>query len=142
MSFKFSLAPVLKVRKHQEKLQKQKLAKELMKKKKIDDIKEEVHSKLNSYLEKNNTQDAENIHKIKRHGRHVIQAHEIIKKLGNESEDVEKSVSNVRKKLASAHKNRHMMEKLKETEKEVFTKKTERDEQKNMDEIATQSFSR
>jgi len=142
MAFKFSLESVLKVRKHQEKLQKQKLAQELMKKKKIDDVKDEVHEKLNSYLTTNRAGEAQNIQKIKRHGRHILQTHELIQRLHSESQSAEKNVSKVRETLASAHKNRHILEKLKEVEQTTFKRDTQRNEQKSMDEIATQSFSR
>ncbi|REL38680.1 flagellar export protein FliJ [Rhodohalobacter sp. SW132] len=142
MAFKFSLESVLKVRKHQEKVQKQKLAEELMKKKKIDDVKVEVQNKLNHYLETDSVQTAANIQTIKRHGRHVLQTHELIRKLGSESQEADKSVSEVRNSLADAHKECHILEKLKEVEQQMFSKKIQRSEQKTMDEIATQSFSR
>jgi|AntRauTorcE11897_2_1112592.scaffolds.fasta_scaffold01002_12 flagellar FliJ protein len=142
MAFKFSLESVLKVRKHEEKIQKQKLATELMKKKKIDDVKNEVQTKLKSYLNDDNIEEAQNIQKIQRHGRHILQAHELIQKLNSESTEAEMLVSKVRENLASAHKNRHILEKLKEVEQNGFTRKLQRDEQKTMDEIATQSFSR
>jgi flagellar FliJ protein len=142
MAFKFSLESVLKVRKHEEKIQKQKLATKLMKKKKIDDVKNEVQTKLKSYLNDDNIEEAQNIQKIQRHGRHILQAHELIKKLNSESTEAEKLVSKVRENLTSAHKNRHILEKLKEVEQNGFTRKLQRDEQKTMDEIATQSFSR
>ena len=142
MAFKFSLESVLKVRKHEEKLQKQKLAEELMKKKKIDDVKEDVQTRLKSYLNDGANGDVQHIQRIKRHGRHLLQAHETIQKLNKDSAEAEKVVSNVRKKLAAAHKNRHMLEKLKEAEHTGFTQRIQKDEQKTMDEIATQSFSR
>jgi flagellar FliJ protein len=142
MAFKFSLESVLKVRKHEEKLQKQKLAEELMKKKKIDDVKEDVQTQLKSYLNNGANGEVQHIQRIKRHGRHLLQAHETIQKLNKDSAEAEKVVSNVRKKLAAAHKNRHMLEKLKEAEFTGFTKRVQEDEQKTMDEIATQSFSR
>jgi flagellar export protein FliJ len=142
MAFKFSLESVLKVRKHEEKIQKQKLAKELMKKKKIDDVKEDVQIKLKNLLDNDGLNEAQNIQKIQRHGRHLLQTHELIQKLHSESMEAEKEVGKVRKNLASAHKSRHILEKLKEVEQSGFSRKLQRDEQKTMDEIATQSFSR
>ncbi len=142
MAFKFSLESVLKVRKHQEKLQKQKLAEELMKKQRIDEVKTEAREKLNSFLEKDQFDEAQNIQKIKRHGRHILQTHELIQKLNSESEKAELSVGKVRDTLADAHKKRHILEKLKEVEQNMFARRIQRNEQKTMDEIATQSFSR
>lgn len=142
MAFKFSLESVLKVRKHQEKLEKQKLAEELMKKQQIDEVKNDAREKLNSFLKNDQFKEAQNIQKIKRHGRHVLQTHELIKKLNSESKKAELSVGKVRETLADAHKKRHILEKLKEVEQSMFARRIQRDEQKTMDEIATQSFSR
>ncbi|MFO7845611.1 MAG: flagellar export protein FliJ [Balneolaceae bacterium] len=142
MAFKFSLESVLKVRKHEEKLQKQKLAEEMMKKKKIDQVKEDVKGRLETYLNGTNPDEAQNIQKIKRHGRHILQTHELIQKLNNEAQVADKSVIEVREKLAMAHRNRHILDKLKEAEKKVFSRRLQQTEQKTMDEVANQSFSR
>ncbi|MCC5914338.1 MAG: hypothetical protein JJU46_08195 [Balneolaceae bacterium] len=143
MKFKFSLAPVLKVRKHQEKLQKQKLAEELKKKQEINYLKSEVQEKLNSYLEhKNNSGKAENVQSVQRHGRHVLQVHELMRKINTDLKEAENSVTRQRKKLEMAHKNRHILEKVREMEKSVHYDKVMKLEQKNLDEIATQSYSR
>lgn len=143
MKFKFSLAPVLKVREHQEKLQKQKLAEELKKKQEINYLKSEVQEKLNSYLEhKNNSGKAENVQSVQRHGRHVLQVHELMRQINTELKEAENSVTRQRKKLENAHKNRHILEKVREMEKNVHYGKVMKIEQKNLDEIATQSYSR
>ena len=142
MAFKFSLESVLKVRKHEEKLQKQKLAEEMMKKKKIEKVKKEVKNRLETYLHGSNSDEAQNIQKIKRHGRHVLQTHELIQKLNSDAKEADKSVIEVREKLAKAHKNRHILDKLKEAEQKVFARRLQQSEQKTMDEVATQSFSR
>lgn len=142
MKFKFSLDSVLKVRRHQEKLQKQKLAEELVKKKEIDELKEQVRQKLENYLQDDRSVAAENIHTIKRHGKHMMQTHELIKKIGRESNEAEKNVSEVRSRLTEVHKSRHILEKVKEIEQHFYIRQKEKNEQKNMDEIATQLFSR
>lgn len=142
MAFKFSLESVLKVREHEEKIQKQKLAEEMMKKKKIDQVKEDVQSRLRSYLNSSQSGEAQHIQTIKRHGRHILQTHELIQKLNSEADEADKSVTEVREKLASAHKNRHILEKLKESEQKMFARRLQQSEQKTMDEVATQSFSR
>lgn len=142
MKFKFSLDSVLKVRRHQEKLQKQKLAEELVKKKEIDELKEQVRQKLENYLQDDRSVAAANIHTIKRHGKHMMQTHELIKKIGRESSEAEKNVSEVRNRLTEVHKSRHILEKVKEIEQHFYIRQREKNEQKNMDEIATQLFSR
>ncbi|HBX66155.1 MAG TPA: flagellar export protein FliJ, partial [Balneolaceae bacterium] len=52
------------------------------------------------------------------------------------------TVSEEREKLASAHKKLHILEKVKEFEKGLFSEQAAKNGQKFMDEIATQSFSR
>lgn len=142
MKFKFSLDSVLKVRKHQEKLQEQKLAEELLRKKGIDDLKTGISKSLQAYLQDARSRDAENIHAIKRHSMHLTETHKMIDKLDNESNEMDKTVKMVREKLSIAHKNRHILEAIKEVEKKMFLTQQNRTEQKNMDEIATQSYSR
>lgn len=142
MAFRFRLDPVLKVRKHKEKLQKQKLTTELQKKKEIDDIRIEAQEKLCHYLHVSGQSDISQIHDLQRHGRHMEQVHEWIAKLDHDLGAVENGVVRERKKLAEAHKDRHVLEKVKEGELELFRKKLEKFEQKMLDEIATQSYGR
>lgn len=142
MKFKFSLDSVLKVRKHQEKLQEQKLAEELMRKKGIDDLRTGISAKLQTYLKDSGRKKAENIHAIKRHSVHVAETNKMIEKLDNESDEMKKTVEKVREKLSAAHKNRHILEVVKEFEKNLFLQQQNRTEQKHMDEIATQSYTR
>lgn len=142
MKFKFSLAPVLKVRKHQEKLQKQKLAEQVSKKQQISDVRDDVQGKLKTFLEHSEDNTAENIHMIRRRSAHLQQVHQKMDKLSRELDQAEIKVLKEREKLATAHKNLHILEKVKEFEQSLFSEKMAKDEQKFMDEIATQSFSR
>ncbi|HKL18874.1 MAG TPA: flagellar FliJ family protein [Halalkalibaculum sp.] len=142
MKFKFSLASVLRVREHQEKLQKQKLAEEVSKKKDINELREKVQMKLENYLQDARTAEAENIHLIRRRSRHMQQVHQHMNKLTGELEKAEVVVVKEREKLATAHKNRHILEKVREFEHQLFAKKLSQDEQKFMDEIATQTSGR
>ncbi|MBO6586854.1 MAG: flagellar export protein FliJ [Gracilimonas sp.] len=142
MKFKFSLAPVLKVRKHQEKLQKQKLAEQVSKKQKISDVRDDVQGKLKTFLQNSEDNSAENIHMIRRRSAHLQQVHQKMDKLSRDLDKAEVEVSKEREKLATAYKNLHILEKVKEFEKGLFSERMAKDEQKFMDEIATQSFSR
>jgi len=63
-------------------------------------------------------------------------------KLTGELEKAEVVVVKEREKLATAHKNRHILEKVREFEHQLFAKKLSQDEQKFMDEIATQTSGR
>lgn len=142
MKFKFSLNPVLKVKKHKEKLQKQKLAEEISKKKEIEEMQHRVQEKLQSYLKENENPKVQSVHDIKRHNKHMEQVHMLIKKLKKKLNEAEDSVSKERDKLAEVHKSRHVIEKVKEFEQKIFNREIELSEQKFMDEISTQSFNR
>ncbi|HBX66154.1 MAG TPA: hypothetical protein DEG32_08340, partial [Balneolaceae bacterium] len=76
MKFKFSLAPVLKVREHQEKIQKQKLAEQVSKKQKISDLQNEVQGKLKQFLNDSEEQTAASIHLIRQRSMHLEQVHQ------------------------------------------------------------------
>ena len=142
MKFKFSLAPVLKVRKHQEKLQKQKLAEQVTRKQQISDVRDDVQGKLRTFLAHSEDHTVENIHMIKRRSAHLQQVHQKMNKLSEELDKAEIEVTKEREKLAAAHKNLHILEKVREFEQSLFSQRMAKDEQKFMDEIATQSFSR
>ncbi len=142
MKFKFSLDPVLKVRMHQEKMQKQKLAREVMKQKEIDRLKSDAENKLEAFLSSTDASQAESVQTIKRHGRHVLQVHEVVNRLNEDLKKAEESISQERTKLAEVHKKRHILEKVREFEEGEFTQKVFRQEQKTLDEIATQLLSR
>lgn len=142
MKFKFSLAPVLKVRKHQEKIQKQKLAKKVSEQQKISNLQQEVQGKLQRFLNDDDQAEAANIHLIRQRSEHLNQVHQKMETLSKELDEAEIEVSEQREKLASAHKKLHILEKVREFEKGLFTDHMSKEEQKFMDEIATQSFSR
>jgi flagellar export protein FliJ len=57
-------------------------------------------------------------------------------------ESVKKAVDQQRDKLADVHKKRHIMEKVKEGEREIFLEEMSKQQRKVMDEVATQTFSR
>lgn len=142
MKFKFSLEPVLKVRKHQEKVQKQKLAEELTNKNKISDLRNSVKGKLESYLDSKDQNEAANIHSIKTHNAHLIQVNDHINKLQQQEEQADEKVKEERSKLAEAFKKLSIIEKVKENEQGSFAKNVAKTDQNFMDEISSQSYSR
>tara|TARA_B100000508_G_C11325660_1_gene211699 strand:+ start:51 stop:479 length:429 start_codon:yes stop_codon:yes gene_type:complete len=142
MKFKFSLEPVLKVRQHQEKIQKQKLAEEISNKNKITLLRNEAQKKLENYLDNKKNQTAANIHLIKRHNAHIVEVNEHINKLGDKEKEANGKVKNERGKLAEAFKKLSILEKVKETEQGLYVKAEASVDLKFMDEISTQSFNR
>ncbi len=142
MKFKFSLDPVLKVRQHQEKVQQQKLAEELTNKNKISDIRNAVKEKLENYLENKEEDKVANIHLIKAHDAHLIQANHKINELQQQEVKADEKVKTERSKLAEAFKKLSIMEKVRDTEHGAFVKNVAKTDQKFMDEISSQTFSR
>ncbi|MBO6793863.1 MAG: flagellar export protein FliJ [Balneolaceae bacterium] len=142
MKFKFSLEPVLKVRQHQEKVQQQKLAEEMTNKNKITSLRAEVRGKLESYLENQQEDQVANIHTIKRHNAHLMHVNDHINRLVKEENKADEKVQVERGKLAEAFKKLSILEKVKENEQGVFVKELAKSDQKFMDEISSQSFSR
>ncbi|MBO6537107.1 MAG: flagellar export protein FliJ [Balneolaceae bacterium] len=142
MKFKFSLEPVLKVRQHQEKVQQQKLAEEMTNKNKITTLRAEVKGKLENYLENQQGDKVANIHTIKRHNAHLVHVNDHINRLKQEENKASEKVQEERGKLAEAFKKLSILEKVKENEQGVFVKELAKSDQKFMDEISSQSFSR
>lgn len=142
MKFKFSLESVLKVRKHQEKMQKQKLAEEVDKRQRIHSLHEHEQGQLANYLEEKQEQKAVSVHEVKRHTSHLELVHQKMVKLSNELDKASDNVKNEQEKLASAHQQLHIMEKVRDFEHTLFSETMNKKEQKFLDEIATQSFSR
>lgn len=142
MKFNFSLESVLRVRKHEEKVQKQKLAKKISEKKQLSEQRLRLEEKLKGHLDEEGREEFKSLHNLKRHREYIHQVHQKMKKLNGSLEIVDNAVDQERDKLAAVHKERHIMEKVKEEEREEFLEKVSRYQQKVMDEIATQSFSR
>lgn len=141
MKFEFSLEPVLKVRKHEEKVHKQKLAEKLNKKKNLDELKEDLQQKLQSYFDEGDEDGFANLHDLQRHQQYIKDLQQKVKKVNESLDSIKNAIEEQRDKLAEVHKSRHIMEKVKEEEHEIFLEKVSRQEQKNMDEVATQSYS-
>lgn len=142
MKFKFSLDPVLKVRNHKKKVHKQKLAEEMANKQEIVKLRDQVQVKLKSFLENTEHTEIQNVQMVRQRASHIQQVHQKMKKLSEELSEADKNVSKARNNLAEAHKNLHIIEKVKEFEKSIFNDNMAKQEQKFMDEIATQSFSK
>ncbi|HYX07431.1 MAG TPA: flagellar FliJ family protein [Bacteroidales bacterium] len=142
MKFEFSLESVLKVRKHEEQLQEQRLAEELSRKKVLNRQKIELRKKIKALIEDADQGNFENLHNLKRHRSYVQEYHKRIYQINQSLEVIENSVKTERDKLALVHKKRKIIEKVKEEEYELFLEKVSKLEQKVMDEIAGQTFSR
>lgn len=141
MKFEFSLEPVLKVRKHEEKIHKQKLAEKLNEKNGLDELKDNLQQKLQAFLDKGDQNEFANLHDLQRHQQYIKDLQQKVKKVNESLGSIKQAIEKQRDKLAEVHKSRHIMEKVKEEEQEIFLKKISRQERKIMDEVATQTYS-
>ena len=142
MKFEFSLESVLKVREHEEKVQKQKLAEKLNKKKHLNSIKENLKRELENHISNNGSNTYENLHDLQRKQQYINELHYKVKKVNSSLASVKRAVDEQRDILADVHKKRHIMEKVKEGERELFLEEISRQQRKIMDEVATQTFSK
>lgn len=123
-------------------MQKQKLAEQVTRKNEINKLQDNVKGSLEQYLDESDNKEVSNIHMIKRRNAHLEQAHQKMADLRKQMQKVDEKVSIERQKLADAHKKLHIMDKLKENEHTSFISESSREEQKFMDEISSQSYSR
>ena len=142
MKFEFSLEPVLKVRKHEEKIQKQKLAEKLNKKKDLRELKERLKKELEKHINDADSNKFVNLHDLQRQQQYINDLHEKVKKVNDSLDKIKTVVERQRNKLADVHKKRHIMEKVKEDERELFLEEMTKQQRKVMDEVATQTFSK
>jgi flagellar export protein FliJ len=109
-------------------------------KQQLDESRNQQEERLQQYLEKSNKTESATLRQIQCHTSHL----ELVnKKMADLSKELDKANTNVRtqrSKLAEAHKQLHIMEKVRDFEHTLFNEEEFRSEQKFMDEIATQSF--
>ncbi|MBP3191938.1 flagellar export protein FliJ [Natronogracilivirga saccharolytica] len=142
MSFKFSLEPVLKVREHREKVQRQKLAEEMKRKQRISEQKEAVQADLEQFLGQKDKHKVYDVQKLRNSYAHLEHSHNVMGKLERDMQKAEDAIHKERNKLVTAHRETHIMEKAKDREFSAWKEDLERNEQKAMDEIATQYYNR
>ena len=140
MNFEFSLEPVLKVRKHEEKVEKQKLARKLNKKKDLNELKIQLKEELEKHLNDLESSSYRNVHDLQRYQQYVKDLHKKVKQVNSSLSTIKNAIEQQREKLADVHKKRHLMEKVKEEEKEIFLQEVSKKQRKVMDEVATQTF--
>ncbi|MEX0680469.1 MAG: flagellar FliJ family protein [Balneolales bacterium] len=142
MKFRFSLAPVLKVREHKEKLQKQRLAEKQRLRQVIADKKSEIAIGLRGFIEERDDDSVNDINRIRSSYAHMEYAHQIMGNLVRDLNRAEQDIDRERDKLIRVHRDTRIMEKAKEREHKVFLEEIDRQDRRQMDEIATQLYNR
>lgn len=134
--FTFTLKTVLRVRKHQEQVQKQALAKVVQKKFALEDRKDEVNTELVTYT----NSPLQTMGKL--HFEYIQSRHSQMFNLSNRIKKVDVDVDRERKKLMEARQKTKALENLESKQRIEFIYELDRAEQIQMNEIATQRFNR
>ncbi|MDG5766747.1 flagellar export protein FliJ [Balneolales bacterium ANBcel1] len=142
MKFRFSLEPVLRVREHKEKIQQQKLAEKQRIKQILDERKSEIADELKQFLGEKEKASVYDIRKLRNAYAHMEHTHQMMGKIDRDAGKAQDEVNRERDKLLKAHRETHILEKIKDREHSAFREEADRMEQKHMDEIAAQYFGR
>ena len=142
MKFRFSLEPVLRVREHKEKIQQQKLAEKQRIKQILAEKKSEVVQELEQFLGEKEKASVYDIRKLRNAYAHMEQSHKVMEKIENDMDKADEDVNRERDKLVKAHRETHILEKVKDREHSEYKESVDRLERKHMDEIAAQYFGR
>ncbi|MEO1022658.1 MAG: flagellar export protein FliJ [Bacteroidota bacterium] len=142
MKFKFSLNSVLKVRSHKKKAEKNEMAKRVAEKQEIERQQDHLKEELNTYVQSIADEEHSTVRMMKVRSAHVQTKQQQINALDNEKKQAEDRVEEQRKKLSKAHQDLHVIEKAYDIEHKAFKDQSSKEEQKFLDEIATQSYKR
>ena len=143
--FSFKLEPVLKIRTHEEELQKQAFARQMQQLIGLKEEHEKVQNELEQYSKEYDQGDHASRHSPAEYQRHyafIQSRQQELAQLGHEIEKAEERTEQERKKLITANQKTRVLENLKERKRLEYLKEADREEQKVMNEIATQRFHR
>lgn len=139
MGFTFRFASVLKLRRHEEKMEKQKMAVLMKKKAGLD---HQIHELELKCRQETAESDSESVITNRQRYAQKHARHKRLMRLGNERTQLEVEIEGQRQKLAEANKKTRMMEKLKKNEKRAFIQRVEHYEQLQQNEIALQRYNK
>lgn len=142
MKFRFKLQTVLKLRRHEENMEKQKLGLVLNEWQDLKDQKLGIEQSLSSVNQQFMSTSDFNMITMKNFYGFIHDQHNVLHRLDSELETAEEKVTEQRKKLLEANKQTRMLEKLREKEQSRFRREMEHIEQVELNEIATQRFNR
>ena len=140
MKFKFKLAPVLKVREHEEEQQKMRFAAALQKKTDLQRHAESIEQDLETINGRDIRQDEMTPAVFQRHYASIHQKHQELQKVQHNIAKAEKEVVTEREKLIEANMRTKMIKTLENKERENFLAELQRVEQNQLNEIATQMY--
>ncbi len=139
--FKFKLAPVLRLREHEEEQQKMRYAAALQKKTNLEERAEQITREIDTVNERDiRTNEVLRPTTFQQHYADIHEKHKKLKQVRHDISKSEKEVEAERLKLVEANKRTKMIKTLESKEKETFFKELQRLEQNQLNEIATQMY--
>lgn len=142
--FSFKLEPVLKIRIHEEELQKQAFARQMQQLVTLKERHDEVRDELERYSDEHEREhiSLRSPAEYQRHYAFIQSKQQELARLDDEIEQSKERTEQERKKLIVANQKTRVLENLKEKKRLEYLKEVDREEQKVMNEIATQRFHR
>jgi flagellar FliJ protein len=148
-AFKFKLAPVLRIRRHEEEQQRLKFAKVRQQQQNLEDELTRVHQE----IERHNRGSAEDMagpdsgdaqrmqhRKLNVHFNYLQDLHQRVWDLKQEIREIKKEVEKERQALVSANKRVKVLENLESQQRMQFLERVDKLEEKQLNEIATQRY--
>lgn len=139
MKFNFRFSSLLKLRHHQEKMEKQKLSALFERRSRLE---EQYHKLQRRWTEPRDERESQSVVLVRQQ---YAQKHERQKQLSALRQQLQQlgaEVEQQRRRLAKANKETRKLEKLKDNEKQAFIKDVEHRDQLQQNEIAIQRFNK
>jgi flagellar FliJ protein len=146
-AFKFKLAPVLRVRRHEEEQQRMKFAKVRQRQQNLLDELDKVYQEIERHnrgsaeeMERSNGEQRMQHRKLNVHFNYLQDLHQRVHGLKTQLQEIKKEVEKERKALVSANKRVKVLENLESQQRMQFLERVDKLEEKQLNEIATQRY--
>jgi len=140
MKFRFKLETVLKIRKHEEELQKQKLGVIMQRKQLINSRLQKVQSVMTDMNDQYLSKSQMDVRNLRGYYASLQDKQEVIWDLRQQLAETDKEIIKQRNVLLEANRKTQMLEKLKSKALLTFVQEMDRKEQVELNEMATQKY--
>ena len=140
MKFRFKLETVLKIRKHEEELQKQKLGVIMQRKQLINSRLQKVQSVMTDMNDQYLSKSQMDVRNLRGYYASLQNKQEVIWDLRQQLAETDKEIIKQRNVLLEANRKTQMLEKLKSKALLTFVQEMDRKEQVELNEMATQKY--
>ncbi|HKJ46944.1 MAG TPA: flagellar FliJ family protein [Balneolales bacterium] len=140
MKFRFKLETVLKIRKHEEELQKQKLGVIMQRKQLINSRLQKIQSVMTEMNDQYLSKSQMDVRNLRGYYASLQDKQEVIWDLRQQLAETDKEIIKQRNVLLEANRKTQMLEKLKSKALLTFVQEMDRKEQVELNEMATQKY--